>query len=232
MALPSASSTYGLSPCETHHLFRHRRTVDGFRIRSAKLSHSMEMESTHGHRTPQRLQDPGRRDPRRRNGAAGSARSGEIESRMARLNDCDIHYRVAGAGPTVVLLHGPTRRRRHRGERSLRCRGSRKYALRPHRPVPWRLKASEIQILHVATTLLRLAAVRFCGRYDIVVPDELALYRWLACSSNLSHPLEVQSSLLPSPRQRRDKRDPSHARFRHQIALKRRQDAGAVVRTA
>jgi len=58
------------------------------------------------------------------------ARSGEIP--MARLNDCDIHYRVAGAGPTVVLLHGPTRRRRHRGERSLRCRGSRKYALRPN----------------------------------------------------------------------------------------------------
>ncbi|MEH2624583.1 pimeloyl-ACP methyl ester carboxylesterase [Bradyrhizobium sp. AZCC 1719] len=34
------------------------------------------------------------------------ARSGEIESRIARLNGCDIHYRVAGSGPTVVLLHG------------------------------------------------------------------------------------------------------------------------------
>src|SRR5581483_1892326 len=130
MALPTASSTYGLSPCETHHLFRHRRTVDGFRIRSAKLSHSMEMESTHGHRTPQRLQDPGWRVLAAATAPQVLARSGEIP--MARLNDCDIHYRVAGAGPTVVLLHGPTRRRRHRGERSLRCRGSRKYALRPN----------------------------------------------------------------------------------------------------
>ncbi|MCP3471704.1 hypothetical protein NLM33_15370 [Bradyrhizobium sp. CCGUVB1N3] len=34
------------------------------------------------------------------------ARSVEIESRIARLNGCDIHYRVAGSGPTVMLLHG------------------------------------------------------------------------------------------------------------------------------
>lgn len=34
------------------------------------------------------------------------ARSVEIESRTARLNGCDIHYRVAGSGPPILLLHG------------------------------------------------------------------------------------------------------------------------------
>lgn len=37
-------------------------------------------------------------------GARASAR--DIESRIARLNGCDIHYRVMGSGPSVVLLHG------------------------------------------------------------------------------------------------------------------------------